>query len=413
MTAFEFPTIELGVAFACNPFDLAPSFTDLSADLETLSITRGRQTENDQAQTGQSVAVLLDDTAAYFNDNSLSVYHGLIVPMLPLRVVITCDGVTYPKFYGWIDPQDGWVRQESDPGFARVRVPANDGFDALNVAGVYENAGGGGGPTGDPGFSFSSETTGDRIASVLAQTNPTWPAAWENLDAGRETMQAHVDDGTATALSLIRDAELTEPGFFFFDGNGYANFRDRTNLQTATSQATFCDSTNYTGSEVMFTSLTTRRTTLINDVRTTRNGGTEQRALDQASKDQNLDRVQSYATQHTDDAHALLFSKWKMQQSKDSYEVIESITLVPGMDLDTWVQVLERDLGDRITVTRTPAGASVPVTADYSIQQIALNIGPGATASCTWRLAAAAQTTLWRAGTVGASEAGTTTRAGY
>lgn len=409
MTAFEFPTVSLGIGFGAQPFDLFPTFTDVSGDLETLSITRGRQTENDQAQTGQSVATLLDDADKYDNTNTSSPYYPDVVPVVPYRAQITCAGVTYPMFYGWLDPQDGWRRSEAEPGFASVAVTANDGFDPLNVAGVYQN------PPVDnsPGHTFASQTTGARIGEVLDVMRPAWRSAWRNLDAGRETMQAHVDDGTGTALSLIRDAEATEPGFFFFDGSGFANFRDRTDYQTSVSQATFCDSANYSAGRVMFTGLTTRSTRIVNDARTTRNGGTVQRAVDNASNSAYLNRKQDYATQHTSDAHALQYSQWLLNQKKDSYEIIESITLVPGMDEDTWVQVLSRELGDRITVVRTPPGASSSVTADYVIQQIAFTYGPGATASCVWRLAAANQTTLWRAGTVGASEAGVTTKAAY
>lgn len=417
MTAFEFPTIELGVGFSADPFDVSVVFTDLADGypggslMETLSVTRGRQTENDQAQTGQAVAVLLDDSDLFDNSNTASPFYPNVLPMLPLRARITCDSVTYPVFYGWIDPQDGWVRTESDPGSASVRVPANDGFDALNAGGIYSP-----GHVGDPdtpGHSFLADTTGNRIAEVLDGMRPAWPSGWRDIDTGREPMQAYTDDGTGTALGLIRDAEETEPGFFFMDGRGYATYRDRANIQTATSQATFCDKANVSAGRVLYTHLTTRRTQLINDVRTTRNGGTLQRAFDAASNSRFLNRFKEFTTQHTTDGNALLFSQWLLHKSKDSYEVVESITLTPGMDLDTWVQVLVRELGDRITIVRTPPGGSVSVSADYWIQRIELTIGPGVSASCTWRLAAAGQYSYWRAGTPGASEAGTTTRAAY
>jgi hypothetical protein len=57
--------------------------------------------------------------------------------MRPVRVLATLDGVTYPVFYGWVDIQNGWVRIETEAGFATVLVPCNDGFEILNNGRVF------------------------------------------------------------------------------------------------------------------------------------------------------------------------------------------------------------------------------------------------------------------------------------
>jgi hypothetical protein len=244
---------------------------------------------------------------------------------------------------------------------------------------------------------------------------PQWPTPWRAIDPGNALMQAvaQADDASSTPLALIRDAELTEPGFFYFDGRGYACFRDRRSRPLATSLATFCDTHNLSGGRILYDSLTTRRTAIVNDSRATRSGGALQEATDPTSQDKMLTRSKDYSTQHLDDPSALAYAQWQLSLKKDSYEVVETLTLIPGTDSPTWVQVLSRELNDRITIVRTPAGGGAALTEAYFIDGIAITWGPGPEATCVWRLSPAPAWNYWLAGTAGSSEAGTTTRAGY
>lgn len=654
------PTFTFEVGFGATPLLASPAFTDLASDLETLTVSRGRQSDDDSAQTGTCQGTLVDDTRKYDPNNAAGAYYPNVQPMLPVRVLATLDGTTYSVFYGWVDVQNGWVRVETEAGFATVLVPCNDGFEILNAGRIFTrtltldyadainfygpslywrlgepsgataadasgngNAGtygagvtlaqagalaGGGDPdtavalnngatgliqstffgfthilpvnstrtfagwawrnattdadtlignssasavgiglfcasgsedvtwqvnvggvaktctwaaawpgTGawhhwaltydptagsaelfingvskgtraiqatsgsygagtfvagatvvssttvsnpwngkidevsvfpyvlsaaqvsaiyaarlvyptatpaTPGAALTQELTGARVNDILGTgdagspgigTVPQWPAAWRSLDAGNALMQAvaQADDVSSTPLQMIRDAETTEPGFFYFDGRGYACFRDRRSRPLAASQATFCDTHNLSGGRILFDSATTRRSAVVNDARATRLGGTLQEATDTASQGKLLTRSKDYSTQHLDDARALEYAQWVVNQKKDSLEVIESLTLRPGTDSPTWLQILSRELNDRITVVRTPPGGGAAVTEDYFIDSLTINWGPGPDASCTWRLSRADQTNYWLAGVAGSSEAGTTTRAAY
>lgn len=274
------------------------------------------------------------------------------------------------------------------------------------------------------GCNLPQELTGSRINNILGTGVPggvgiggipQWPTAWRSIDPGNALMQSvtQANDVSATPLGMIRDAELTEPGLFYFDGRGYACFRDRRSRPLATSQATFCDTKNLSGGRILYDSVTTRRTAIVNDARATRSGGALQEATDTGSQNRLLTRSKDYSTQHVDDPSALAYAQWILSLKKDSYEVLETLTLRPGTDSPTWLQILSRELNDRITVIRTPPGGGSAVTEDYFIDSLTINWGPGPDASCTWRLSRADPTTLWLAGVVGASEAGTTTRAGY
>ncbi len=131
------PTFSIGVAFGNDPGDDSPTFVDVSADLEKLSVRRGRQTEQDQAQVGTMTATLLDDARAYDPNYAAGPHYPNVKPVKPLRVQATLDSVVYPVFRGWGDLQNSWVRDETDPHAATVVHQANDGFDYLNVSGIY------------------------------------------------------------------------------------------------------------------------------------------------------------------------------------------------------------------------------------------------------------------------------------
>lgn len=416
------PTFAYNVGFANNPMDVAPTWVDLHKDVETLTIQRGRQTEDDQAQTGTCTAVLADTSRDYDPNNAAGAHFPNVQPMKPVQAVFTLGGTPYTMHTGWVDIQDGWVRDESDPGRALVSVPSNDAFELLaNSRVVYWP--GTRMPPFQSGYAWDQQTTGQRILDVMLShfvggfgasggMDPGWPWSTAGIAAGMATMQlVAFASSDSNPLDWIRQAELTEPGFFVFGGDGLPRFFDRHYRQTAPSLAIFCDKTNFSGARVLYESVTTRRSSVVTDARTTRTGGALQQS--EAHVDAFGRRVGSYATQHLDDATAALYNTFQLNAHSTSYELLESLTLVPGTDNDTWMQVLGREVGDRITVVRTPQGVGAAVTEDYYIEGLALNWGPGANASCTWRLSAAAAMQGWQAGRVGASEAGSTTRAGW
>lgn len=423
------PTIYVEVMFdATDPFDTSGTWTDLADHLDTLAVVRGRQTEDDTAQTGTATAVLIDDDRRFDPNHASGPYYGDLIPMLPLRVRAILDSAEYDYFYGWLDVQNAWIRQQIDPGHSQVNLPANDGFEILSNS-YFPVA----------GTAYSSELTGARISEVftsgiLGGTYPVWSSSgWDlgtsalasstilaqSIEAimdGYETMQAYTYSSPTAVLQAVRDAEMTEPGFFFFSGAGYPVFHDRRyRLGVSTSVATFVDGSNLdVAGAVPYTSLTTRRTNLFNDIIVNRNGGTTQEAADAASVTRNLNRQKSLSTMHTTDANALAAAEFYLSLRSTSYEIIESLTLTPGDDSDIWQQVLGREIGDRITIVRTPEDVSGPITEDYFIEAINFSWGPGPDAAVTWRLSSSAeQFNYWLAGVAGSSEAGTTTRAGY
>jgi hypothetical protein len=203
-------------------------------------------------------------------------------------------------------------------------------------------------------------------------------------------------------------------GQFYFDHAGVASFRNRQSRQIATSSLTVTDKRNFTGTELLYTSATTRRSLIQNQATVTANGLAAQTYKDAASAAAYMTWALSVSTGQLTTAEALALAQYLVNLKKDSFEVLESITIHPGTDTNVWQQILTFDINTRITVKRTPEGSSTPIVADYFIEGISLDWGPGPDAACTWRLSSAAKAAGgWLAGVVGRSEAGTTTKAGY
>jgi hypothetical protein len=391
------------IAFASDPFDSPQVYTDVTADTETRSIRRGRQTADERPSTGTTTLTLLDDSRRYDRDNASSPYAPNVIPMRRVRVTATLGATSYPVGLAFIDPEQGWQRSDDQPGFSLVTVPANDGFDVLATAAF------------DASVTFPEQLTGDRITAILDLIG--WPTAERDVDTGNSQVQAvAAGDAQTDALSLILDAADTELGFFFIDAQGFACFHDRHRRLLppyTVSQATFADGPNLTDGRLPYARLLTSGSRILNDIRITPDGLATQVAQDATSIGRFRQRTDQRSSTHASASDAASATNFRLGQTKDPYTRFDQLELTPGDDADIWDQVLAREIGDRITVIRTPPGGGDPDVKDVHIEAISLDIGPAAAARCVWRLVPADQTVYWLAGVAGFGEAGIATRGVY
>lgn len=379
------PLFKDEVAFASNPFDAAQTYTDVTDHVTSRSVRRGRQTEDDAASTGTGGFVLIDDDRRYDPENGIGLNAPNVLPMRRLRSRWSQDGgATWnPLFQTFVDIENGWQRDDSEPGPATVTVPGNDAFDVLSNIKL------------SPAQTFAQELSGARIGHILDAVG--WPAALRALDAGQETVLAVAAGGANTdALSLIRDAETADSGYFFVDAAGNVVFQDRHHRLVSpftVSQATFCDKATYSAGRVLYENLKTRQSRVYNDVQVTAAGGVLQEEQDLSSQALFGVRTLSKSTQQISDLNADLLAGWLLGQKATSYVRYEELTLTPGTDDATWTQILTRAIGDRITVTRKSFGGTEVEQQDCIIEAISLDIGPGPDATCVWRLSPAPQAT--------------------
>lgn len=134
-----FPDVVVEIAFASDPGDASPVWTDVSADFMSIETTRGRNQELNRYQAGTCSVVLKDTARKYDPTNAASPYSPNLLPMKRLRVTATWAAVVYPIFSGFIDSFDH--EYEGTPnGMARATVRATDGFKVLAAANLESSA---------------------------------------------------------------------------------------------------------------------------------------------------------------------------------------------------------------------------------------------------------------------------------
>lgn len=105
-------------------------WTDVTADVRSITTSRGRSSELDDYTAG-SCSVVLDNRARNYDpDYTGGPYYTLLTPLRPIRISVdTGTPATHYLYFGYIDqwPQDFELNSD-----ATVTITASDGFKVLN-----------------------------------------------------------------------------------------------------------------------------------------------------------------------------------------------------------------------------------------------------------------------------------------
>jgi hypothetical protein len=187
---------------------------DLTPDVYSISIRRGRNIMRDTYEAGQATVRVLDPLSYFNPQNTSSPYFGFLTPLRKLRVSATVDGVGYFLFSGYTIEYKYTYPQNQETGY--VDIICTDAFRLMQQATVTTVA-----------DATAGQATGTRIGKILDQVS--FPTSMRTIDTGSTTCQA--DPATSrTALDAIKNAEFSEQGAFYFDSEGTANFLSRTNV---------------------------------------------------------------------------------------------------------------------------------------------------------------------------------------
>ncbi len=199
---------------------------DVSTDVRSLSITRGRQRQIEAFGAGSCSLELDNNEGDYDPDNPESIYYSggttTVLPMRPIRIVASWDDIEYPLFYGYLDaivPQYA-PGQFSD---AWVTITATDGMKILQNQ-VASGA-------------MIQEYSGERIGHILDSVN--WPLALRDIDTGEWPIRATTL--AATAAQEIQTTVDSEYGRWYFGADGSVVFESRSSRITQTSVSTWSD----------------------------------------------------------------------------------------------------------------------------------------------------------------------------
>lgn len=270
------------------------------------------------------------------------------------------SSATFHLFRGFTD---NWLVEWDADVNSVVTVPATDGFKLLtgNSRAPVTAVGAG-------------EDTGARVTRILNSAG--WSASDRLISTGDVAVQATTLEGDALAeLNLVADTEIGE---LYIDQEGRVVFRNRRAVLSDTRainiQARFGDGGDAKG-ELQYhdVAINNDADQIANQARTTRVGGAPQTVTDTNSVTSYTGGIpQTFERSDlimTSDAEALSYAQWILYISGSPELRFESLVVRPQKDEDSlFPQVLGRQIGDRIQISRRPVGGGDPVVREVFLR---------------------------------------------
>ena len=385
------------IAFDTDPLAVTPTWTDIYADVLSIYTKRGRQHELGRMETGIATIQLKNTGGNYWPLNAAGDYFGKVLPGKKINVRASFNGVIYDLYTGFIEAwQPAWLDRKIAITTVRcVDIGKRFSRFELNNAGEAE------------------ELSGTRVGNVLDEIG--WPAADRDLDAGQTTLKATGVQVAVNAMSHLFLVQDTEVGIIFLAPDGDIQYQDRHARFKApytVSQAVFGDDPGEEKYRYLRPSYDDQF--IYNDIRRTRDGGTEQTASDATSQDD-----YGKSTSNKTGLLMLLDTEAKDQcdymlsQYKDPTFRIKELEIYPEIDPDDlFPKALGYDISTRITLRLNEAS----LDREYHIEGIMQSFDKrrgGRPWTTKWQLSDADSLKYWAIGVAGFSEIGETTRLAY
>lgn len=380
------PTVRVRIGFTANEFTLddlvrgvldtgqlggAVSYSDVTEDVQSISINRGRSRDLDTFLAGSCSVQLLNNNRKYENTNTASPYYPGIEPMIAIRVDATTDGgSTYEDLFVGFVTDINLSYPDKNNSFANFE--ASDAFMKIANTQIIDN-------------SFSSTDSGTLINNILNSSTVKFSGD-RNIETGVSNMQT-LSNLSGNTLSILQKVEQSENGLLFMSKDGKLTFKSRHTTFPSSPSATFSDD----GSDIPYL-----RVDYINDdneiyniVNLTRLNGTTQSVEDIGSQGKYLIRTLTRDGLYNDnDAEVLDASNFLLGKFKDA--IIRFDNLVVDLTEATTVNqntILQREVGDLVKVELSPVGGGSPaqISTNEIIDSISYNITPDIF-SCSYKL---------------------------
>lgn len=359
--------------YRSGPVNISPTWVDISTDVLSVDIQRGRQWELNQINSGTCTITLDNKNRDYDPVNTSSPYYPNVLPMRMIRVSATYDSTQYWLYHGLIER---WPQAYEGIGWATANLTCVDGYEALSNSSLDNT---------QPPDGLS----GAWVTTLLNMAG--WPQATRSIDTGTATQtRAHNGpfqaNGTDKALTYLQYVATGEGGLFYIDPAGNAAFQDReyrlTNATSTTSQATFGDESPQSAYINIVPSFDKDR--LVNDVRVTLEDGTIVTDHDDTSIRQYFRRTQQISTILKNSTDGTTLAQHLVSLYKQPQERFDQVVIEPFQDATAWVATLGLDISDRVTLIRNPPGGGPAISQDAYIEHIQWAIRPNVQWQITW-----------------------------
>jgi hypothetical protein len=321
---------------------------DLTPDVYSIAIRRGRNIMKDQYEAGTATVRVLDAQGFFNPQNPASPWFGYLVPLRKIRISATTDTAEYFLFSGYVNDYRYTfpVGQET----AYVDILCSDAFRLFQMANVATIA--------DTG---AGQDTGTRINKILDDV--LFPNSMRSISTGDTTCLA--DPATLrTSLEAIKNAEFSEGlGAFFMSPDGTAVYKSRSEV-TATLGDTAIEFNQTTGIPYKAVKYAFDDKLIINSVVFNRVGGTAQNVFSQDSIDRFFPHSLTQANLVAeDDAQVLGIAQNYVNTRKETTIRIDEMTVDlqdPAVPTDTLIGL---DYFDNLEITNvTESGSTIVKT---------------------------------------------------
>jgi hypothetical protein len=380
------PTVRVRIGFTANEFTLddlvrgvldtgqlagAVTYSDVTDDVQSISINRGRSRDLDTFLAGSCSVQLLNNNRKYENTNTASPYYPGIEPMIAIRVDATTDGgSTYEDLFIGFVTDINLSYPDKNNSFANFE--ASDAFMKIANTQIIDD-------------NFSATDSGTLINNILNSSTVKFSGD-RDIETGVSNMQA-LSNLSGNTLSILQKVEQSENGLLFMSKDGKLTFKSRHTTFPSSPSAIFSDD----GSDIPYL-----RVDYINDdneiyniVNLTRLSGTTQSVEDIGSQGKYLIRTLTRDGLYNDnDAEVLDASNFLLGKFKDAIirfdNLVVDLTEATTTNQDT---ILQREVGDLIKVELSPVGGGSPsqITTNEVIDSINYNITPDIF-SCSYKL---------------------------
>jgi hypothetical protein len=220
-------------------------FADLTSLVESVNITRGRNRQLDQFNSG--TATVTFDNASRILDplNTASVFYPFVLPRCP--IVITANGI--PIYSGLVvDWNLDYDLANQDMMYARCA----DDFTVL--ANQALNA-----------FTPSAQLSGARVAAVLDRPEINYQGA-RQIGTGSSNLGAYAVSAETNVLNYLQLVTTSEQGYLYISADGTLTFKGRTEVLNQPANAVFTSNgtalpyqtlTNEFGDELLYNYIVT------------------------------------------------------------------------------------------------------------------------------------------------------------
>lgn len=205
-------------------------FVDVSQYVQSVNITRGRNRQLDQFNSGTAVISLYNASRTFDPLNTASIYYPYVLPRCP--IYITANGITV--YSGLITD---WNLDYDLANQDMMYVSCADNFTVLSNQQL--NA-----------YTPSTELSSTRVTNVLLQPEISYQGS-TNITTGSSTLGAYAVDQDTNCLDYLHDVNTSEQGFLFMSASGVLTFYGRTKVLNNVAEAVF----NTTGTGIPYQSL--------------------------------------------------------------------------------------------------------------------------------------------------------------